>query len=168
MGVWSLVRRFLIRSSFSLQSSTPPSAVGGPEPISDTERLTRYISEHDHYRPTKAPQDRLHFRAFLPSRTEPDELSIARTDALPENEVWLLGERMITEVSGRPVIARGDFTAVDVRQVVLQGFPPLAVRPDEPPPRHALVFDWPSVNAPDARKSFAQQLRRAARPIGRS
>jgi len=74
---------------------------------------------------------------------------------------------MITATSGRPVIARGDFTATQVSTVALPGFSPLTVKPDEPPPRHALLLDWPPIHA-EARKSYAQQLRALALPFQRT
>jgi hypothetical protein len=166
MVAWSSLKRFLRLFGFFSESSTPDVFVT-PNAITDSERLSRYVSENDHFRPAKPVGDRLHFRAFLPSRKHPDELSIARTHDLSEEDIWSLGERMITEQSGRPVIARGDITASQIVQVALPGTATLRVRPDEPPERHALVFNWPPVDDADARKSYAQQLRAAAKPVQR-
>ena len=141
-------------------------ATDNPSPITDTERLSRFIFEADHYRPTKPIQDRLGFRAFLPSKKYPDDLSIGRTQVLDEDATWRYGD----EVAGagvRQAIARGDLHAPDVRDCKLEGLP-LQVKPSEPPPLHASVFGWPPLIDTEARKSLAQQLRAKARPAGRN
>ncbi len=106
-------------------------------------------------------KNELRFRAFLPSPRDA-ELSIMRTEGLDEAAVWRLGDQ-VGEPSGRTAHARGDFTAPDVRRIVNEPWR-LRVRPDEPPERHAVIEGWPPATEPEARKSFAQELRAYARP----
>src|SRR5215216_5102683 len=110
MGVCSLLKKFLTLFGFSFASSTQPQTAD-PAAIQTDERLSRFISDADHYRLSRQIDARLHFRAFLPSRKDSDELSVARTHHLGEGEIWVLGEKWITQETGRPVIARGDLTA---------------------------------------------------------
>jgi hypothetical protein len=131
--------------------------------ISDTERLTRFITDKDYYRPLRPAVEQLHFRAFLPSRNEPDELSIFRTQGLIDSSVWSLADREITAQSNRKVIARGDFVAPNVRACAIESWR-LNVRVDEPPIGHAIIHQWPPLEDTETRKSLAQQLRAFASP----
>lgn len=103
----------------------------------------------------------------MPSPKDPDNLSISRTASLSELEVWAHCDDEIGASTGRRAIARGDLLAPLVRTCSHQGFPHLDVRPDEPPPRHAVIHRWPPFSETDARKSVAQQLRAQAKPIAR-
>ena len=89
-----------------------------------------------------------------------------RTEALADDFVWTLGEEIVAEVSGRPVLARGDFAAPAARESQV-GVWRLDVAPSVPPLRHALVVGWPPVAEREARKSLAQQLRRGSLLVAR-
>ena len=132
-------------------------------PISDTERLSRFIFDR---RGFTASTGLINFRQFLPPTKGKNKnaVSVIRTEALAENAVWDLGQETVAESTGRPVRARGDFEAPAVRDSQVGPWQ-LDVRPDVPPPRHALVVGWPPVNEREARKSLAQQLRRGARLV---
>jgi hypothetical protein len=81
-----------------------------------------------------------------------------RTQGLDEGDVWTLGDA-VAAPSSRTVYARGDFLAPHVRASFVDTWR-LSVRPDDNPPRHALIEGWPSHDdAPEIRKSLAQQLR---------
>ena len=132
-------------------------------PISDTERLSRFIFDQ---RAFTASTGRVDFRQFLPPKNgeNTEEASVMRTETLAEDAVWILGQKTAAEASGRPVRARGDFTAPAAKESRV-GEWELDVQPSVPPPRHALVLGWPPVSERDARKSLAQQLRRGARLV---
>jgi hypothetical protein len=146
----------------------PMADVIAPSPIEDQERLSRFVFEADHYRPSKPVRDRLHFRAFLPSKKHPDDLSIGRTQTLDEDATWRYGDEVAGGAAGRQAIARGDLFAPDVRNCTHEAFPALQVKPSEPPLLHASIFSWPPLVETDARKSFAQQLRAKSGPVARS
>jgi hypothetical protein len=134
-----------------------PVPVAQPAPISDAERLSRYVTNDEHFSVAK---NTVHFRAFLP-RPRDNELSIMRTEALAEPDVWALGDSVAVP-SGRSVYARGDLVAPDVRASFVDPWR-LSVRADDDPPRHALIEGWPPVQQSEIRKSLAQQLRANAR-----
>ena len=106
------------------------------------------------------------FRQFLPPKKGQDceEVSIMRTEALAEQAVWDLGQKTAAGATGRLVRARGDFEAPAARDSQAGAWQ-LDVRPDIPPPRHALVVGWPPIEESEVRKSLAQQLRRGARLV---
>lgn len=85
-----------------------------------------------------------------------------RTDGLPEEAIWNLGEAVVGAVSGRLIRARGDVVARHIRASRL-GVWSLEIGPDVPPPRHARVIGWPPVAERDVRKNLAQQLRAEAK-----
>ena len=145
---------------FFWPASTPDATIAEPEaalvviPVTDTERLSRYVTFREHFSVTK---NQVHFRAFLPPNRDTD-LSIMRTEGLEEGDVWTLGDA-VAAPSGRTVYARGDFLAPHVRAVFVDSWR-LSVRPDDDPPKHALIEGWPPhEDAPEIRKSLAQQLR---------
>ena len=153
-----LWEKFLRHFGFFSPASTPNERIGERAPISDSERLSRYVTNEGHFNVSK---DQVHFRAFLPSPKD-DELSIMRTDSLGEPQVWTLGVTAVGEPSGRTILARADFFAPDVRGSFIEAWR-LTVIPDEPPLRHALIKGWPPREQTEIRKSLAQQLRAKAR-----
>src|SRR5260221_11571045 len=123
MGARRLLARFLRLFGFCSAASTPdlvpvvesvpiaaPVATVDPAPITDTERLSRYLMSRDFFSITKS---QVKFRAFLPSPKE-DELSITRTEALDESALGAVGAEGADE-SGRMVHARGDLLASRAR-----------------------------------------------------
>lgn len=169
MGVRHLLAKFLALFSSSSVASTAPRSTAEPlsetpAPITDTERLSRFVMQADHFNLTK---NEIKFRAFMPARTD-NEVSIMRTETLDEPEVWALGDK-VADVSGRTLYARGDFLATHVRSTFVAPWR-LSVRPDNEPPAHelhAVIEGWPPATEPDIRKSLAQQLRAHATPRGR-
>lgn len=134
-------------------------------PISDNERLSRFIFDQDAF---TASTGRMSFRQFLPPMKGDytEEVSVMRTETLAEEVVWTLGQDTAAEASGRSVRARADFAALAARAGRI-GIWQLDVQPSVPPPRHALVVGWPPVSQREARKSLAQQLRRGAQLVVR-
>ena len=144
----------------------PTASAPGPYedgPISDTERLSRFIFDKDAF---TASTGRIDFRQFLPPNKgkHTEEVSVMRTEALAENAVWTLGQKTAAGATGRPARARGDLAAPAVRDSQAGAWQ-LDVQPSVPPPRHALVVGWPPVKEREVRKSLAQQLRRGSRLI---
>jgi hypothetical protein len=115
--------------------------------IGSTETLSRFV-----YESKKINAERVHFRAFF----DPGhEVSVGRTSSLSESEIWLDGDAASN--SRGPALGRGDMAVQDIWG---EGF---QIRPDEPPPRHALIFGW-ELSDKDACRSAAQQLAAIAVP----
>lgn len=129
-----------------------------PKAIEALERISRFICEPQHFNRTK---QFVKFRAFLP-RIQDADLSVSRTAALRESEVWNMADLHVGRPSARAVIARGDLTPQDARNMSLD------VVPDEPPPAHALLVGWPPVPEKERRKNLAQRLAEKAQLVVRA
>lgn len=105
----------------------------------DSERLSRFVFESVH---TRKP-----FKAFFDPNSS--ELSVSRTSALRDEEIWLLGDEAGRKRE-RPAIARFDFMASVLGGLELQA------RMDEPPRHHAVVVGWPTER--EAKKLRAMEL----------
>jgi hypothetical protein len=151
------------RSDNEPQLTAPNDGPYDDGPISDTERLSRFIFDE---RGFTISTGLINFRQFLPPTkgNNTDEVSVMRTEALAEGAVWDLGQKTVAEATGRLVRARGDFASPAVTDSQV-GTWQLDVQPDVPPARHALVVGWPPLEEREARKSLAQQLRRGARLV---
>jgi hypothetical protein len=128
------------------------------KPIEPQERTSRFLCETEHFNRTK---QFVKFRGFLP-RAQDIDLSVSRTAGLRESEVWALADLRVAQPSGRAVIARGDLTPQDVRNLSLD------VVPDEPPPAHALIVGWPPPAEKERRKTLAAQLAEKAQLVVRA
>ena len=153
-----LLETFLKLFRIFSPASFPSERVADPSPISDSERLTRYVTSQDYF---NASKNLVNFRVFLPLPKE-SELSIMRTQPLAEHEVWTSGDTAIAAPSGRTIFARGDFFATDVQESFVEPWH-LSVAPDEPPVRHAVIRGWPPAGESEIRKTLAQQLRARAK-----
>lgn len=152
----SFLRLFGFSSPASTPSIAEPALTRTIDPLTDSERLSRYVTSKDHFSVVK---NEVHFRAFLPRRND-GELSIMRTKDLDEAGVWTLGDAVAAPAQ-RTVYARGDFLAPDVRASFVDRWH-LSVRLDEAPPRHALIEGWPPQTETEIRKLLAVQLRAKA------
>jgi hypothetical protein len=157
MGVRSWVigclKRFVLSSRGSIPQSQEQPPLSTP-PIQPDEILTRFVTDREHY---KTVARTVHWRGFLPSKSDPDELSISRISGKPEDEIWRIGEE-VGAVSNRTIHARGDFVACQLDEVRLaDASSPLSAMPDPPPDHQALIIGWPTGDL-DAVKSLAQQL----------
>lgn len=139
-----LTRFFEVYNSWFRSSS---SNIG---PLKDTEGLSRFLTskrsfnrEHNVVKP----------QAFRPPKDL--RLSVFRTEGLAAKKVWALARRCVTQMSGREVLGAAELDVVSVRAL-----PPLSVNPDNNPPRHAEIIDWPPDK--DARLSLSQKLAKAA------
>ena len=101
---------------------------GLPEYIEDQEELARFLTQRNHYNLEGAKPS-----AFLPSPTS-RESSVSRHGREPSDDLWELGYK----AAGSRNLYGGVFiTAEKVRENQLDVFP------DEPPPRHAAIRNWP-------------------------
>ena len=78
------------------------------------------------------------------------ELSVFRIQGLLEDDVWETGKIYVSEPQGKTLYARGDVMA----SVVFNSN--LTIVPDDKPPRHANIVDWPVDK--DAQKLIALEL----------
>jgi len=76
--------------------------------------------------------------AFLPRPRKDLEPSVYRIKSMSEQEAFTLGKRNIPKA--HRIFGYGEIRVEDVSLAS----PDLSVRPDEPPPRHALIVGWPT------------------------
>ena len=162
-----MLERFLRFFGFSSPVSTRIRSEPDRRGLLGSDRLSRYVLDPDHFRPNRALPDQLHFRAFLPARKRPDELSIFETDGLAELDVWERGDRHVGQPSGRQVLARGDFVTASLRGIRDDRWGALDVVLDDHPPGHGNVVGWPPVSETEARNNLAKRLRAIATPVPR-
>jgi len=112
-------------------------------PLDPAEPITRYIFSSSHF---SGQNNRVKHNAFMPCS---GEVSVYRTDRLPEPEIWAVGQGISTQ-RGQQLHARGDLLTSDVLSLSL------AVEPSEPPPWHANITGWP--NEKDLIKLKAMEL----------
>lgn len=109
--------------------------------ISDSERLARFLFDRGDF---NGATGTVRARPLLPAPNE-NARSVFRTDGLVPDAVWQLASPR----NEREAKAFASFTGGQVRMARLDAVP------DEPPPRHALITNWP---AKDARLACAQYL----------
>ena len=80
------------------------------------------------------------------------QLSIFRIKDLKDPEIWEIGIKQVVEKMKQPknLHGRADIKAVDIFDVDLQ------IEPDNTPPRHANIINWPDQK--EKVKSIAQEL----------
>lgn len=111
------------------------------EKIDDVEELTNYVVESNKFRVDKLPsggtRNVLHYRAFLPDKNR--ERSVFRMDGLDHSTVVEWGRVFVAQPRCKSILGWGRVPAGAVRRQL-----PLRVRSDEPPPRHAVIDQWPT------------------------
>ena len=118
---------------------------GLPDIISDDEDLARFITSPGQYNLMGAKPS-----AFLPE-PEARETSVFRHSGEPREELWAIGEEHAAQ--GRTIHGAAIVKAADVRTISLDVFP------DEPPPRHAAIRNWPWAESDaDLRKAKHKEL----------
>lgn len=112
--------------------------------IDDDEDLARYLKSDSHFN-SSGPKA----TAFMP---EPKaiETSVFRHGREPSARLWETGRTHVT--SGRTLYGAAIVRARTVREVGL------AVKPDEPPPRHAVIYGWPTDSDPDLQKARQKEV----------
>ncbi|MDP2168139.1 MAG: hypothetical protein Q8J64_07400 [Thermodesulfovibrionales bacterium] len=98
--------------------------------VAPHETLARYIYSKHHYR---SSDHTVKYAAFVPPKDN-RRLSIFRISSLPENEIWAIGKNLRQQ----SLLGRADIKALDVFQIGL------SIDPDNTPPHHANITDWPS------------------------
>lgn len=83
--------------------------------VSPDEKLTRFISSKSGFSIAKKV---VSYRAFIPPRKNPQELSVYRISTLTENEVWEIGKEYVQ--GENEMKARADFLAEVVYENNLQ------------------------------------------------
>lgn len=114
---------------------------GLPEVVADDEELARFLTQSNHF--TDACT-RPH--AFLPNKSD-YVTSVSRHGHDPIERLWELG---LVAAGQRKLYGAAILTARKVRETTLE------VRSDEPPERHAVIYDWPR-HAEDPELQRAQQ-----------
>ena len=74
--------------------------------ISQDEKLTYFISSKSGFARTK---QEVKARAFIPSKRNPNELSVYRISSLTESEIWEIGKTYVEDKIR--IKARADFSA---------------------------------------------------------
>jgi hypothetical protein len=110
--------------------------------VCSDERITRFLTQRKWFNPKTSnvsPQ------AFSPRTPKPPstipKTSVYRTEGCSDDEVWLIGEKYVTEKrqDGQRVLARAD-----VSSDVILSFAGLLIEPAPTPhPRHADIVNWP-------------------------
>lgn len=83
--------------------------------VSPDEKLTRFISSKSGFSVAKRV---VSYRAFIPPRKNPQELSVYRISTLTEDEVWEIGKEYVQ--GENEIKARADFLAEVVYENNLQ------------------------------------------------
>lgn len=99
--------------------------------VGDREPLSRFIFSQSHF---SSVQGRVKHNAFMP--TFEGKTSVFRIESVSAFEVWQTGEEVSTE-RRQTLYGRGDVIAGTARGIGLD------VKPEEPPPRHANIVEWP-------------------------
>lgn len=141
--------RFLARLWRRYIGTSQPTGSAEPAHAAFEELLARFLTSRSHFAATKGV---VKLGAFLPA---PDgTLSVFAIQGLTEPDIWELGVRVVGAPTGRTIRARADFESNRVH-------PPLRVVPDDIPPRHRTLADWPV--EPSERQELALELANAAR-----
>jgi len=121
------------------------------EPVTPDEHLARCLTHTNQFRRVEG---RVSARAFLPGRD--GTTSVFRVDDLTNDQIWQLADEHVAGApDGRPVVGTGTLLAESVTEAGLR------VDPDNDPPRHAAIVDWPADKGD--RKLRALKLAAAAR-----
>jgi hypothetical protein len=121
------------------------------EAVTPDEHLARCLTHTNQFSRVEV---RVSARAFLPGRD--NTTSVFRVDDLTDDQIWQLADEHVTEIpGGRPVVGTGTLLAETVTEAGLR------VDPDNDPPRHAVIVDWPDDKSD--RKLRALKLASAAR-----
>ena len=113
--------------------------------------MTRYLNSDSLYRKS---DNTVKPRAFEPnSISNPPSLSVFRIHGLEDLDIWNIGRNVLNNSQNPHLHGRADILVSVVQQ---QG---LHINPDNIPPRHANIIDWP---VKEKWKSISQELAAAA------
>lgn len=115
-------------------------------PCLPEEVTARFILSRSHF----ATSDRrVKARAFEPAPND-RTTSVFRTTGLRNAQVWEIGSIYVADPQDRNIHARAEVSVRSIQSLQL------VVTPREPPPRHAIIQDWPDDKS--AAMSIAQRL----------
>lgn len=113
--------------------------------VADEEILGRFLIQSNYF---SIEGRYVRAAAYLPA---PDgTTSVFRVIGMDDKTIWALGERRVARPRSRTLYGRAELRAGAVRSLGL------SIDPNNVPPRHADIRDWPPSKA--ERKSLAQQL----------
>jgi hypothetical protein len=112
--------------------------------VADEEPLATFVIESN-----KIKADGIHWQAFRPGRDS--QRSVFRVKDLTNGQIAELGHEFVAKAQGKSIIGWGVVGAGIVRAK-----PPLTVRDDPPPPKHAVIEGWPP--APEQQRTLAMHL----------
>jgi hypothetical protein len=96
------------------------------------ERLSRYIVERSHIRPSNQT---VKYNAFMPPSH--GRLSVFQTTGLVESDVWQLGHEYVAPARRKPILARADLNSLTVYEEDLT-----VVATPTTHPRHTDITGW--------------------------
>lgn len=118
---------------------------GLPKIIADEEDLARFLTSSSQFNSKMAKPS-----AFMPE-IEDRETSVFRHGDEPSEQLWAIGDEHAAR--GRTIHGAAIIEARSVREIRLDVFS------DEPPPRHAVIRNWPWTEAdPDLRRAEHKEL----------
>jgi hypothetical protein len=132
-----------LRRAFRRLFQQPSSEFSAP--LESRDPICHFLFSRNDFSPLNA---RVRGRALEPSPQD-GKLSVTQTRGLDEPGIWRHAAEYV-QGAREPARARADFQVEWARRLGL------VVEPDEPPPRHALVTQWPVEKS--ERMSVAQQL----------
>jgi hypothetical protein len=99
--------------------------------LDPNESLARFLTSRTQF---SRLTNRVKYSAFMP---KDGATSVFRISELDDQEIWELGDLHVASPPERPVRGYADLTVLDVRSLLLE------VDPDDEPPRHAGIVNWP-------------------------
>ena len=101
--------------------------------IDPNERISRFVLSSNEFRPS---DQTVRPKAFIPPKNKP--LSVYRTSALSEDEIWSIGNEFVAEPRGKTLYGRADLLAKDVYALQQKIEPETSIHP-----LHADIIPWP-------------------------
>ena len=106
--------------------------MGEVNKLASRDPLARFLVSSNHFAKAK---DHVKASAFMPAQDL--TLSVFQIKGLAEREIWTTGKKHVSEPRGRTLYGRADILVGNVREAGLR------IDPDDKPPRHANIVDWP-------------------------
>lgn len=116
---------------------------GLPEQVADEENLARFLTYRSQFNSIGVKHS-----VFLPER-EHKETSVSRHGSEPRESLWAIGD---VATKGRNLYGAAMIKAAQVRAAGLD------IVADEPPPRHAVIRNWPWADDPVRQKAEQKKL----------
>jgi len=108
------------------------------EKVDLKESIGRYLPEKSYF---STKYDSVKPKAFIPTRDL--QLSVYRIDGLEWVEIWEIGQKQVIDVMLTPKLLHG-IAKIKAGKFIENG---LVIDPDNSPPRHATVRNWPEYDA---------------------